>query len=468
MPTTSDPPPQHARASRRNVALQEPEHSPQAAAASPDGASRLGGDRRRSRVRRRTSSLSQHPPTGADWEACRHPSTLSPSGVQVDATSLGNGIPKWTAHPNHQSHPLRSNLRRNVGWPLASLLGRDGFLAAALVSNPRGDALPQFWMLQRGVVVFLAISFNACLSQALRYEPPVDELHSLGLWRVSTALFVLGSMAALNSVGVFAWIGIVFANVPKAQFPSFVAQNGQALRAVTFTHFLAFVTALLGTAARVWAEHPFWVTEAPWSSRLIGVAAVVGMGVFLYGVVALVSLFSATVCNDNGFDGHMWPGLAESTNATLQRYQARVEEDWEKQQQQQQQQQNISKDVEKLNKGGSAISSSLPSQSSTSAHDIAMIDNQEARQGKPFVLNLGGMGATEVAAWLQTNEQLAVLSDVARKECIEGSALLEMVGMTAAEVSPYYASLFPSCPRGLGITLWKTLRDTCKCTGTHC
>ena len=456
MPTTSgDPPPQHARAPRRNVALQEPEHSPQAAA----------GDRRRSRVRRRTSSLSQHPPTGADWEACRHPSTLSPSGVQIDApssskpSSLGNGIPKWTAHPSHRSHPIRSNLRRNVGWPLASLLGRDGFLAAALVSNPRGDALPQFWMLQRGVVVFLAISFNACLSQALRYEPPADELHSLELWRVSTALFVLGSMAALNSVGVFAWIGIVFANVPKAQFPSFVAQNGQALKSVTFTHFLAFVTALLGTAARVWAEHPFWVTGASWSSRLIGIAAVVGMGVFLYGVVALVCLFSATLCNDNGFDGHMWPGLAESTNATLQRHQARAEEDWEKQQQQ-----NVSKDMEKLNKGGSAISSSLPSQSSTSAHDI-MIDNQEARQGKPFVLKLGGMGATEVAVWLQTIEQLAVLSDVARKECIEGSALLEMVGMTAAEATPYYVSLFPSCPRGLGITLWKTLRD--KCTGTH-
>ena len=454
--------------------LVEPEHSPQAVA-SPDD--RLGGDRRR--VRRRTSSLSQHPPTGADWEACRHPSTLSPSGVQTEATSskpsfLGNVIPKWTAHPNHQSHPLRSNLRRNVGWPLASLLGRDGFLAAALASNPRGDALPQFWMLQRGVVVFLAISFNACLSQALRYEPPADELHSLGLWRASTALFVLGSMAALNSVGFFAWIGIVFANVPKAQFPSFVAQNGQALAAATFTHFLAFVTALLGTAARVWAEHPFWATEAPWSSRLIGIAAVVGMGVFLYGVVSLICLFSATVCNDNGFDGHMWPGLAESTNSTLQRYQARVKEDWEKkqhqqnqqnqQQQQQQQQQNTSKDLEKL--GGSAISSSssLPSPS-TSAFDI-MIDNQEARQETPFVLKLGGMGATEVAAWLQTNEQLAVLSVVARKECIEGSALLEMVGMTAAEASPYYASLFPSCPRGLGIILWKTLRD--KCTGTHC
>ena len=159
--------------------------------------------RQQQRVRRRTSSLSQHPPNGADWELNRHPSTLSPSGVDLGLPTQqpvgsgggsSGGSTKWVAHPKHRSSPLRSNLRRSVGWPLANLLARDGFLAAALVSNPRGDALPQFWMLQRGVVVFLAISFNACLSQALRYEPPADELYSVGLWRVSTALFVMGSM----------------------------------------------------------------------------------------------------------------------------------------------------------------------------------------------------------------------------------------------------------------------------------
>eukprot|EP00563_Minutocellus_polymorphus_P006560 CAMPEP_0181035420 /NCGR_PEP_ID=MMETSP1070-20121207/8312_1 /TAXON_ID=265543 /ORGANISM="Minutocellus polymorphus, Strain NH13" /LENGTH=416 /DNA_ID=CAMNT_0023112975 /DNA_START=64 /DNA_END=1311 /DNA_ORIENTATION=+ len=400
------------------------------------------------RVRRRTSSLSQHPPTGADWEACRHPSTLSPSGVLNVDPPVPVRSAKWAAHPNHQSRPLRSNLRRNVGWPLANLLGRDGFLAAALVSNPRGDALPQFWMLQRGVVVFLAISFNACLSQALRYEPPADELHSLGLWRVSTALFVLGAMAALGSVGYFAWVGIVFANVPKAQFPSFVAQNGPAFSAATYTHFLAFVAALLGTAARVWAEHPFWVPAAPWSSRLVGIAAMVGLVVFVYGAVALVNLFSATICNDNGFDGHMWPGLAESTNATLQRHQARVENEREEQQQHQEKEQEQERE-DKVNpsKGGSA-SPSL----TASAPAIVVNDTLEARQSQ--LLALERMGSAEVVAWLRTDERLAVLGHVARKECIDGSVLLEMVHMTAAEASTYYVTLFPSCPRGLGILLW--------------
>ena len=192
-----------------------------------------GADRRQS-TKRRTSSLSQHPPTGADWEACRHPSTLSPSGPagptqqqqqQNKPQSAAAKVPKvahdpWNYHPNHAAHPIRNYVQRNLGWHVACLLGRDGFLAASLVANPRGDALPQFWMLQRGVVVFLAISFNACLSQALRYEPTAEEIYSLDLWRASTVLFTLGAMSALNSVGAFAWVGIAFANVPKAQFPS--------------------------------------------------------------------------------------------------------------------------------------------------------------------------------------------------------------------------------------------------------
>ena len=418
--------------------------------------------RQQQRVRRRTSSLSQHPPNGADWELNRHPSTLSPSGVDLGLPTQqpvgsggggGGGSTKWVAHPKHRSSPLRSNLRRSVGWPLANLLARDGFLAAALVSNPRGDALPQFWMLQRGVVVFLAISFNACLSQALRYEPSADELYSVGLWRISTALFVMGSMAALCSVGYFAWVGIVFASVPKVQFPSFVAQNGPAFSAATYTHFIAFVTALLGTETRVWAEHPFWVAGAPWSSRLIGFAGLAGLIIFLYGALTLINVFSATICNDNGFDGHIWPGLAESTNVTLQRHQALVEKEQEKQTQQQlQQQQEIEKAQDEHRNGDKVNSSQRSSVSSSPQADLLALIN--------------GMRADEVAAWLQTDKRLAVLGDVARKECIEGSALLEMVHMTAAEASAYYVTLFPSCPRGLGIVLWRMIRSSSSSSST--
>ena len=403
-------------------------------------------------IRRRTSSLSQHPPNGADWENCRHPSTLSPSGVDVGLPTqqpAGSAAStKWVAHPKYRASPLRSNLRRGVGWPLANLLARDGFLAAALVSNPRGDALPQFWLLQRGVVVFLAISFNACLSQALRYEPPADELYSIGLWRVSTALFVMGSMAALCAVGYFAWVGIVFASVPKVQFPSFVAQNGPAFSAATYTHFLAFVSALLGTVTRVWAEHPFWVAAAPWSSRLIGFAGLAGLVIFLYGSLTLINVFSATICNDNGFDGHIWPGLAESTNVTLQRHQALVEKEQEKQTQQQQQ--VIEKAQDEHRNSDEVNSSQRSSVTSSPQADLLALIN--------------GMRADEVAAWLQTDKRLAVLGDVARKECIEGSALLEMVHMTAAEASAYYVTLFPSCPRGLGVVLWRMIRSSSSST----
>ena len=262
-----------------------------------------------------------------------------------------------------------------------------------------------------------------------------------------------GVDAALCSVGYFAWVGIVFASVPKVQFPSFVAQNGPAFSAATYTHFIAFVTALLGTETRVWAEHPFWVAGAPWSSRLIGFAGLAGLIIFLYGALTLINVFSATICNDNGFDGHIWPGLAESTNVTLQRHQALVEKEQEKQTQQQVQQQQELEKAQDEHRIGDKVNCS---------QRISVVSSPQA----DLLALINGMRADEVAAWLQTDKRLAVLGDVARKECIEGSALLEMVHMTAAEASAYYVTLFPSCPRGLGIVLWRMIRSSSSSSST--
>jgi len=293
-------------------------------------------------------------------------------------------------------------------------------------------------MLQRGVVVFLAISFNACLSQALRSEPPAEEIYSLDLWRISTALFVLGSTAALNAVGAFAWVGIVFANVPKSQFPSFVAKNGAGFRALTYTHFVAFGTALGGTLVRVLAEHPFWTTGGGagtgdmggWSSQLIGIAAVVGLAIFLYGVVALIHMFSVTICDSNGFEDCMWPGLGESTDATLQRYHAKVEREYKEQQQDR----LMEKSSDASGSGGGSQSPELQA-------------------------TLRPMDAHQVATWLQSHPRLAALSEAATREGIDGAVLLEMVGMSPADASTYCSNLFPNCPRGLGMVLWRMIND---------
>lgn len=345
---------------------------------------------------RRTSSLSQHPPNGMDWAANRHPSTLSP--ISNDTT--------WDFSPSHKTNPTWKYAVRNFGWFAASITGRDGLFAASMASNPRGDSLPQFWMLQRGVVVFLALSFNACLSQALRSEPDPEKIDSLLLWRISSSFFTLGSLSALCAVGVFAWIGITFAHVSKKQFPSFVSQNGGSFQALLFVHFIAFVTAMLGTFVRILAQHPFWGRrqDPEWSSQMIGISAVVSLAIFLYGVVALMNLFSVTICDQNGFEDQPWPGLTMGTNKSLQRHHQKM------------------------------------------ASRIDSPDEDWLLHADP----------SDVSEWL--NPLSPQLADTAEKEYIDGSALLEMKNMTATEASVYFSSLFPSCPRGLYHTLWKEVK----------
>ena len=336
------------------------------------------------------------------------------------------------------------HLSRYLGWFFSCLIGRDGFLAAALSSNPRGDALPQFWLLQRGVVVFMALCFNTCISQATREEPTTVE--SVLLWRVSASVFTIGSMASLISVGVFAWVGIAFSNVPRAKFPSFVSQNAQAFLVITQIHFLAFLSAVLGTVFRVLANYPFWSVGSnnnnnnnDVSFKFVGYSAILGLIIFQYGAFNLISTCSSTVCDQNGFHDQIWPGLTKDTNNTLQRH---LQEQKSQQQKQQQRKQKKKKEIQQQQHGDEHANLTRPA--------------------SPMNSRLHGMTPNDVVNWLEGDKRLhdnAILKETVLKESIDGDTLIELANMNSSvDVAIFFSQIFLNCPKGLAMVLWKKLK----------